>query len=355
MTTGVLRRKTACQDLTADLIRRIELGDLRPGDAIPAATGLAETYKVAYVTAHKAVQQLARDGYCVRKTGKGSFVSDRPLRISSVGIPAYYQANPFLAHMVEELTLESALRRIHAVVGRAQHTRSFVDRLVENGVKSMIRFPGCSGPDDLDEVEIWRLLQERNISTVAVNDFWRDGGPFPHVCVDEAAGISEMMDHLIGLGHRRILLVMEMLEGARPRAVEAHRRAFARHGLPYDPRWMTALFPPWFEAKPTVLPRMMEESTAAIVIYDLYAVELAEAFRKSGVVLGRDYSLAGFDGIPEAAAYGLSTVVQPMRELVTTAFDLLQRRNAREAPKVMLKPACLFRSSTGPAPDRNWV
>lgn len=352
MTTATLRRKTACQDLTADLVRRIELGDLRPGDAIPSAAGLAETYRVAYVTAHKAVQQLARDGYCTRKAGKGSFVSDRPLRVTSVGIPAYHPANPFQAHMVEEMTLEATTRRIHAVVGRAQHTGRFVERLVDNGVKAMIRFPGANDPKDISEVEVWRLLQERGVSTVAVNDFWRDGGPFPHVCVDEGAGVAGMMDHLIGLGHRRILLVMEMPEGIRPRAVEAHRKAFARHGLSYDPRWVTALFPPWFDAKETVLPRMLEESTAAIVIYDLYAMELAEAFREMGVVLGRDYSLAGFDGIPETEACGLSTVVQPMRELVGTAFDLLQRQDPRDVPKVMLKPTCVFRASTGPAPDR---
>jgi DNA-binding LacI/PurR family transcriptional regulator len=356
MNEGAQNRKTGSQTLTTQIIRQIGEGKLRPGDQIPSASDLAAAHGLSYVTAHKAVQRLARDGYCLRVHGKGTFVSNNPprSRITFVGVPAYYQVEPFHAQMVEELTVQGALRRIYVIVGRGERTQDFIDRLAQSNVKAMIRFPGAAFQTDLSETEVWKLLQDRGIKAVIVNDFWREGGPFPHVRTDEAAGITEMMDHLIGLGHKRILLLMESLGGARPDAITAHQAAFERHGLPYDPGFVVPLFPAWGR-KEAMARRLLEQATAAISIYDIYASELAAEFRRLGVDLGRDFSLAGFDGIREAEVFDLSTVVQPVKELVSTAYALLQHPPQTEVAKIKLKPTCVFRNSTGRAPRRRLV
>jgi DNA-binding LacI/PurR family transcriptional regulator len=349
---AMLRREMAGGRLVEEIVQQIDAGQLRPGDPLLSATNLAKQYKVSYATAHKAISGLAKDGYCVRMRGAGTFISRNrpPRRVTAVGIPAYHQTNPFLAHMIEELTLQSAVQGIHAIVGRAERTGDFVEKLARNGVKAMIRFPGRVGPGDPAETDIWRMLQEHGMATVMINDFWREGGPFPHVRTDEGAGVAEMMDHLISLGHKRILLVMEMLTSSRPEAVMAHREAYERHGLHYDDRFVMGLCRTWDYDKETVIRQMLETATAAIVIYDMYAVQLANEFRRLGVVLGRDFSLAGFDGIHEAEEAGLSTIVQPVAELVATAYSLLQNPPRKEAPKIKLKPKCVFRSTTGAAP-----
>jgi DNA-binding LacI/PurR family transcriptional regulator len=95
---------------------------------------------------------------------------------------------------------------------------------------------------------------------------------------------------------------------------------------------------------------MLKQGTAAIVMYDLYALQLLNELKRQGVAVGRDFSLAGFDGIHEAEVAGLSTVVQPLEELVNQAFKLLQDRHQELAPKVRVLPSCVFRSSTGPCP-----
>jgi len=347
------RRRTAAGALKADIIRQIEEGKLRPGDAIRPAAELAGVYGISYVTAHKAFQQLVKDGYCRRVAGQGTFVSDNPptSKISFVGIPALYQENPFHSHMIEELTIQAAAQRVHAVVGRGEGTVQFIKRLVHSGIKAMIRFPGTTSLSGVTETDVWRILQEHGINTVIINDFWREGGPFPHVRTDEAAGISEMMDHLIGLGHKRILLVMESVAGIRSGMVAAHREAFERHGLPYDSKYVFPLFQQWNDGKEQVLQWMLDQATAAIACYDIYALELAAEFERMGVVLGADFSLAGFDGIPETEAYGLSTVAQPIEKLASTALSLLQNSSMQEVPKLKLKPTCVFRDSTGPAPE----
>lgn len=355
MKTATIRRKTTVGAVRDDIVRQIQDGVLRPGDAISSATKLAETYDISYVTAHRTLQQLAREGICVRHPRRGTFVSDNPRLggITAVGLPAYFQVNPFHSHMIEELALRGMALGINGIVGRAERTLGFLERLDAHGVKAVIRFPGHLKTEDVTEPEVWRLLQERGIATVILNDFWTDGGPFPHVCTDEAAGVSEMMDHLIALGHRRILFVNELAEGSRVGALHAYRNAFLRHGLHYDPASIVNLCPPdWPDAAKTMADLMLERSTAALVIYDMYAIGILEELKRRGIVPGKDYSLAGFDGTVEAEACGLTTVVQPVAELVSTAYSLLLPDKQRDATKIALRPMCAFRTSTGPAPVR---
>jgi len=349
------RRRAAAAKLRARIIRQIVKGELRPGSAIPPATKLAETYRISYVTAHKALQELAKDGYCRRVAGSGTFVSDNPPmnKVSFVGIPAIFQNNPFHSQMILELQMQATKERVHTIVSRGEDTLLFIKRLARTGVGAMIRYPGVKSANGATETDVWQLLQEHGIKTVMINDFWREGGPFPHVRTEEAAGISEMMDHLIGLGHERILLLTESLDITRSEAVTTHREAFERHGLPYDSSYAIPLFPEWQSSRETVVERVLSKGTAAIVCHDMYALDLAAELDRLGVVLGADFSLAGFDGIAAAEVYGLTTVVQPIEKLASTALSLIRNWSTSETPKIRLKPTCVFRESTGAAPRKH--
>ena len=65
---------------------------------------------------------------------------------------------------------------------------------------------------------------------------------------------------------------------------------------------------------------------------------------------GREFSVAGFDGITEAEEWDLTTVEQPVSGLVAAAYALLQHDHGEEPLKLKLAPKCVFRSSTGPVP-----
>jgi len=352
-----LRRPAVGHELQNDIVRQIRTGKLVPGDQLRSATDLAKDYGVAYVTAHKAIQRLAEEGYCVRVAGKGTFVSDgfKSSGITSVGIPAYFQHVPFHAHMVEELTFQAAARGIKAVVGRGEDTPRLIERMLRCGVRAMIRFPGCNCPrEPLDEQGIWRVLKREGIATVVINNYWFDNCPFPTVSTDAASGVTEMMDHLISLGHRNILLIDELARLPQSHAIEAYRKALLDHGLPYDRENVAFLCPPdWPEAGEIMLDRMLDRSTAAIAICgDYYAPALLQGLKRRGVTPGKDYSLASFDGTSEAEKCGMTSIVPPVSELVANAYEMLDEKSQKDPRQVLLKPQCVFRSSTGPAPKR---
>lgn len=67
--------------IAADLRRRIESGELRPGDKIPAVEALAEEYGVAGQTPRQAIRMLKAEGLVENRGGRsGNRVRDRGAR-----------------------------------------------------------------------------------------------------------------------------------------------------------------------------------------------------------------------------------------------------------------------------------
>ncbi len=57
------------------LVRSLEAGEWKPGEAIPSELDLAARFRVAHGTVRKAIDALAADNLVVRRQGKGTFVA----------------------------------------------------------------------------------------------------------------------------------------------------------------------------------------------------------------------------------------------------------------------------------------
>lgn len=61
--------------LKEKLLRKIEQGELNPGDPIPSERELCEKYQISRMTAAKAVSALVNEGILIRQRGVGTFVA----------------------------------------------------------------------------------------------------------------------------------------------------------------------------------------------------------------------------------------------------------------------------------------
>lgn len=66
--------------LTAQLIRMIEGGELKPGDKIASERELSETLKVSRMTSRLAIQELFKSGLIYREQGRGTFIAESKMR-----------------------------------------------------------------------------------------------------------------------------------------------------------------------------------------------------------------------------------------------------------------------------------
>jgi GntR family transcriptional regulator len=67
--------------LKNNILKAIEGGALRPGDALPSERDIAELAEVSRVTVRKAVQNLVTEGLLVQRHGSGTFVAPRIERV----------------------------------------------------------------------------------------------------------------------------------------------------------------------------------------------------------------------------------------------------------------------------------
>lgn len=62
--------------ISRDIIGSIQRGELPPGRLVPSENEIIEKYQVSNTTARKALHELERGGWVIRRKGRGTFVKD---------------------------------------------------------------------------------------------------------------------------------------------------------------------------------------------------------------------------------------------------------------------------------------
>jgi len=73
--TGAAAFSPLYQQIKDLLVKALDRGDWKPGEAIPSETELALRFQVSQGTVRKAVDELAAENLLLRRQGKGTFVS----------------------------------------------------------------------------------------------------------------------------------------------------------------------------------------------------------------------------------------------------------------------------------------
>src|SRR5580700_5364411 len=73
--TPMRSEEPAYKRIQAAIRRRIDSGQLKPGNPVPSERELARLHKVSLMTARHALSELTRDGIVERRHGAGTFVA----------------------------------------------------------------------------------------------------------------------------------------------------------------------------------------------------------------------------------------------------------------------------------------
>ena len=159
-----------------DIVRRIESGELAPGEALPSERELCERYGVSRPTLRQATQDLVREGMLVVRRGVGTFVTQTRVRQQLGSVLGFTEkmardgrhastrvlehglqpAGDLDATVAAELQLESGSRVLRVVRLRLADE---IPVMVETMHISPERFPGIESLD-LESVSLYRALRE---------------------------------------------------------------------------------------------------------------------------------------------------------------------------------------------------
>jgi LacI family transcriptional regulator len=199
-------------------------------------------------------------------------------------------------------------------------------------------------------------LKAHNLRYVII-DHHSDTGNEPSVTATNRKGILDAMRHLLALGHRRIGFITGRMDIACSHdRLQGYRDGLAEVGLPFDPELVLEgdFSQPVGFRQGWALLQLKDAPTAIIASSDLMAFGVMDAAKASGLTIGQDISIVGFDDIYMASQVypPLTTVRQPMAAMGETAVDMLvtqlQGRTVLN-PRRELTTELIIRQSTGRA------
>ncbi len=303
--------------------QQIAEGQLKPGDLLPGRVALSEQYGCSWSTLNRAVNELILEGVLTAQKGKGTFVSASVAQVKpGLDHVNVWFCNPFpsvyatLSEMMDGLRTEANDR------GRAI-------QFIDNGK--------AEPPDNLDgyivitpsEDQVGYLVKawESGQRFVVLNADFPDV-PFNCVNADLYRGSSEVIGHLIDMGHRKIGLLglRDGFPNYRHRQ-EAFRDCFAERGLPVSEDWFVGrpenpkdahdLFSDWVDRHP--------ECTAIFAADYMSALAILETLAEKDIHVPDQLSLFSSGHIPfeSLMKISLNTMIQPFYELGRLAMSRL--------------------------------
>jgi LacI family transcriptional regulator len=165
---------------------------------------------------------------------------------------------------------------------------------------------------------------------VVLCPFSREELGFHSVHVDEEAAARTAMEHLIGLGHRRIGLISGAHFSFPSQRAAGYRAALEAAGIAYDDARVILSLAYSPEEGRTSMLKLLERGgnlSAVFAVTDELAIGAMRALYEAGLRVPRDISIIGFDDIDIAAFMvpGLSTVRQPIQEMGRKTAEIMYR------------------------------
>ncbi|MEE1772411.1 substrate-binding domain-containing protein [Streptomyces sp. JV185] len=320
-------------------------------------TALAAELDVSVVTVRRDVEELARVGRLRRGHGVA-----RPVRepVPPAAVPAARgeeqageagavalvvpERHSYLyetLHGARSVLEESGIRiALHIAPPSPGAERPLVERALADGTRGLLiapRWPSARS-EELD----YGWLADVGVPTVLMERRPRPGSALhalDSVCSDHWYGTHLAVDHLVSLGHRRIVLAARD-DSPTARSIRA---AFAEIAAarPEVEDWSVVLSSPEAAAEPSGsapaadgraaldLAALLRErgATGAVLHGDVDALMLVQRLAESGVEVPRDCSVVAYDDV--VAALGstpLTAVAPPKAEIGRAAAELLLHR-----------------------------
>ena len=309
--------------------------------------------------------------------GKGRFTEETRERVMQAALDMNFTPNALIR------SLQSGRTRSIGVFSWAitTNTTRDISMLLLRGVLEGIAKAGCdtlfySRHPHIGEVSVTLFLDRRvdglilcpggipleglqtlancGLPTVALYH-----GPVPAgigaVNIDNASGVRAGMEHLIGLGHRRIAFYTPIDTFDFSERFRAYRDSLERSGLPLDPALQCVVGGNHHATARSALAALLslpQPPTAILAGDDSVALSLIEAARERGLRTPEDISVVGFDDAPDAGLPpGLTTARQPAAEVGRVAAGFVERLLAGESAencRVTLPVEFVIRNTTAP-------
>jgi len=365
------------------LKEQIESGHYAADQQLPTETELADMFQVSRITSKRALSELERDGYIVRRRGSGSYVKPKserkPLQFSEPGALSVVHPSPGqrpkIVAMVLPFTDSTGLTgyirgasdyldetgyylSIHTTSENPYKEREHLETLPGKGISGIIFYP----IEDIKNLAAVHKMYMDRFPIVTIDKYY-ECLPVASVVSDNFGGGYAVTKRLIELGHRKIAFIssvsIESTTSVRNRYY-GYCRALRDGGLTIESDLVVLDF-----VQQTVgdterkflrkqLERLLQlKITAVQAENDLLAIDLLKTALELGLKVPEDLSIAGFDNneISRHLDIPMTTVEQNFYAIGRKAAEMIVRSiesNEIIEEKIVMPVKLIERPSIGP-------
>lgn len=346
-----------------EIKRWIFEGRITPKEKIGSENDLMASFGVSRHTIRQAIGELVNEGWLYREHGVGTFCADRSepsngKHTKTIGIITTYISDyifPSIIRGAESYLTDRGYSVLLASTNNdIEREKQCLHNLLNHEVSGLIVEPTKSALYN-PNLAYYLNLERQKLPFLMINANY-DGLNSLSLTVDDERGGYLATEHLIKLGHRRILGLFKMDDrqgvGRMKGFIRAHREA----DLSVSPDMLVSYTTEEKEGKPVSEVRRLLEGkedlpTAIIAYNDEIAISVIQVLRELGLRIPEDISLVGYDDsqLAEASEVKLTSIRHPQSVMGETAAKLILAMiegNSGELQPIVYEPVLMIRNST---------
>lgn len=348
----------------------IKDGTVRPGEKIPPESELVQSFKVSRHTIRQAVGELVNEGYLYREQGSGTYcsqvlptleaeITERANNGKNIGVITTYMSDYIFPSIIRGIESHLASKgytlTLSCTNNDVDKERQCLEMMLDRQIDGLIVEPTKSSNYN-PNIKYYLELEQQNIPYLMINQYYSQLMP-PHLMMDDERGGFLAAEHLINLGHERIIGLFKTDDLQGVYRMRGFLRAFREYNIPLEPELIITytteeLISSFYDSIGRLFENGKHRPSAVVCYNDQLALSVLDQLRKLHLSVPRDVSLVGYDDsvLAVATEVKLTSIIHPKQELGRAAAErIIAAVEKKEAPPSHIyEPELIIRNSTAP-------
>jgi GntR family transcriptional regulator of arabinose operon len=302
---------------------------------MPSENTLAEDFSLSRHTVRKALSMLQNEGYVYTEHGRGTYCFDRSRKRNDskniVVITTYISEYIFpkvIQGIDNVLSNNGYSIMLKNTNNNTEKEALYLEEILGKNIEGLIVEPTKSALYS-NNLKYYEALDNHKIPYIFIHGFYQQLEDKSHVVLDDTEGMRLAVEHLISLGHKKIVGIFKADDIQGLNRHKGYAKALSEAGMLYEPDNVI-----WFHTedkniKPySVIKHMIqiEEGIDAIACYnDEIAFRVYELLNSIDIKVPEEISITGFDDsyFSSNCPVKITTVSHPKERLGETAAEIL--------------------------------
>ncbi|MDQ0223759.1 GntR family transcriptional regulator [Bacillus sp. 7586-K] len=345
----------------------IDEGKVLPGEKIYSENELVKMFEVSRHTVRQAVGDLVHEGWLYREQGAGTFVSNRREQIQIQPVSSTGKNIGVITTYISDYIFPSIIKGIESYLSSHGYSLTFactdndpekekqcLEAMLSRNIDGLIVEPTRSSSYN-PNLHYYLEMEQNQIPYLMINQYYPQLNP-PNIILDDEKGGFIATDHLIKLGHTKVIGIFKSDDNQGLNRMQGFIRAFRENNIQFFPEMIVTYTTE--EKEGTYLQKLKDilvsdEKPTGIVCYnDEIAIKVLNVLRDLEIKVPEELSIVGYDDsyLAEASEIKLTSVTHPKMDMGIEAakwiVSAVENGDWEETRQKVYEPEIVIRNST---------